>query len=122
RQQSNVGLHSGPALGEDFKLTKVGMERVSVVRGDRTRYSCDELGHVLERWNGDYLLLTTGTGGTLGERSIERLTQVAEDPSAGIVYAALFDRQDGQLTEHPLIDYQLGSIRDSFDFGSFLFI
>jgi len=98
------------------------MERVSVVRGGRTRYSCDELGHVLERWKGDYLLLTTGTGVTLGERSIERLIQVAEDTGAGIVYADLFDRQDGQLTEHPLIDYQLGSLRDSFDFGSFLFI
>jgi hypothetical protein len=98
------------------------MERVSLVRADKSRYSSDELGRLIESWKGDYLLLTTAAGAALAERSIERLIQVAEDTAAGIVYADLWDRQDGQVTDHPLIDYQPGSIRDSFDFGSFLFI
>jgi hypothetical protein len=44
-----------------------------------------------------------------GARMRERMTQVLSDTGAGIVYA------DG--SGHPRIDYQPGSIRDSFDFG-----
>jgi hypothetical protein len=53
------------------------------------------------------------TGNTL-----QRLTQAAQDSHAAILYSDYFDRKaDGTITPHPLVDYQLGSIRDDFDFG-----
>src|SRR5262245_24833925 len=98
------------------------MERVRIVRAGKLRYSSDELRGLLEDWRTDYLLITTSASVDMAERAPERLVQVAEDTGAGIVYADLLDRRDGQVTDHPLIDYQPGSIRDSFDFGSFLMI
>ncbi|OPY15968.1 MAG: putative glycosyltransferase EpsE [Syntrophus sp. PtaB.Bin075] len=50
--------------------------------------------------------------------SLERLLEVAEITGAGLVYADFRDRgTDGRLHDHPLIDYSMGSIRDTFDFG-----
>ena len=46
--------------------------------------------------------------------------RIAENKHAGIVYSD-FIRQEGKnLAEHPLIDYQQGSIRDDFNFGHVL--
>ena len=50
----------------------------------------------------------------LGYRCIERFVQAAEDTGAAMVYS---DRCDGQGA-HPVIDYQEGSLRNDFDFGS----
>jgi hypothetical protein len=49
---------------------------------------------------------------------LQRLAQAAEDSGAAILYSDYSDlKADGTMTPHPLIDYQLGSIRDDFDFG-----
>ena len=56
------------------------------------------------------LLFTKPAAVTLGQGALERMLRVAVDSGAALVYA---DRQG-----HPAIDYQLGSIRDDFDFGS----
>jgi Glycosyl transferase family 2 len=45
----------------------------------------------------------------MGPRMCERMAQTLQDSGAGLVYADAVD--------HPRIDYQLGSIRDNFDFG-----
>lgn len=56
-----------------------------------------------------------------GVFALERFIQVADTSSAGILYSD-YNFVDGQnLVDHPLIDYQTGSIRDDFDFGSVLF-
>lgn len=56
----------------------------------------------------------------LNYRTLERMVQVAETTDANqdalLVYA---DRYDDQGL-HPVIDYQAGSLRDDFDFGSLL--
>lgn len=44
-----------------------------------------------------------------GPRMFERMTQVVRETGAGWVYS--------DSAGHPRIDYQLGSIRDNFDFG-----
>lgn len=44
-----------------------------------------------------------------GPRMLDRFAQVMRDSGAGIVYS--------DAIGHPRIDYQLGSIRDNFDFG-----
>jgi hypothetical protein len=40
------------------------------------------------------------------------------DYRCGMVYADYNEWKDGELKNHPLIDYQLGSVRDDFDFGT----
>ena len=55
----------------------------------------------------------------LGYHALTRLISVAEDTGASMVYAD--HRQQlpsGEVQLRPLIDYQLGSVRDDFDFGS----
>ncbi|MDR1357499.1 MAG: glycosyltransferase [Tannerellaceae bacterium] len=46
--------------------------------------------------------------------ALERMISVAEDTSAGMLYA---DYREETGREHPLIDYRKGSLRDDFDFG-----
>lgn len=57
----------------------------------------------------------------MGYLALERMVQVAEMTGAGMVYADHYNVSlDGKRTEAPVIDYQLGSLRDDFDFGSVL--
>lgn len=49
----------------------------------------------------------------------ERLQQVGRHSGAALVYAD-YTQADGQ--EHPLNDYQVGSLRDDFDFGKAVWI
>lgn len=78
---------------------------------------------VLDETGSDYLLLLLpGQQIRLGARALERLLQTAEDTGAGIIYADFKDEAHEEATDHPLIDYQLGSIRDNFEFGSLLLI
>lgn len=49
-----------------------------------------------------------------------RMEQVARDTGAVLVYADHFDLIGGAVSEAPVIDYQEGSLRDDFDFGTVL--
>jgi hypothetical protein len=77
----------------------------------------------IESLTTDYLLLQL-PGGALdySEGSLTRLAQVADDAGAGIVYADFRDRNGDEISDHPLIDYQPGSLRDTFDFGSLILL
>lgn len=53
--------------------------------------------------------------------ALERMLQIAEATGAGMLYADHYQISvDGKRTEAPVIDYQQGSLRDDFDFGSVL--
>ena len=52
--------------------------------------------------------------------SMERMLEVAEDSSAAMVYADHFNQANGISTQAPVIDYQMGALRDDFDFGGVL--
>lgn len=58
----------------------------------------------------------------LGLSALERLLRVASDSNAAMVYSDHYSIEDGKRKAHPVIDYQEGSIRDDFDFGSLLLI
>ncbi len=71
-------------------------------------------------------LLTKPTHLVIGEGALERLVRVADDSASALVYADRLERkkESGEWKEerHPVIDYQVGSIRDDFDFGPLLLI
>lgn len=49
--------------------------------------------------------------------AFHRFSAVLADTGAGWVYSDYRERKNGRLSDHPTIDYQLGSVRDTFDFG-----
>ncbi|MBP1666156.1 MAG: glycosyl transferase [Bacteroidetes bacterium] len=53
-----------------------------------------------------------------GKYALERMMQVCEWTGAGMVYPDYFENKNGQLSAHPVIDYQEGSLRDDFNFGA----
>lgn len=56
----------------------------------------------------------------LGSQALERMTDYLSVPSCGMVYADRYEETEGELRPHPVIDYQAGSVRDDFDFGSLI--
>ncbi|MEK6320533.1 MAG: glycosyltransferase family 2 protein [Acidobacteriota bacterium] len=106
---------------ETPNLSTLAQQKARVVQSDF--FSGAAINQMLDAATTDYLLLfLPGEHVELGQRAIEKLVSVAEDSGAGLVYSDFKDDLAGQLTEHPLIDYQLGSIRDSFDYGALILV
>ena len=71
----------------------------------------------------DYVLLyTKDTPLLLGLYTTLRMIHAASEMEAAMVYGDYYTMLDGKRTAHPVIDYQLGSVRDDFDFGSLMLI
>ena len=66
------------------------------------------------------LLYTKHTALKIGMFALERMVQVMEMTQAGMVYADHYQQIDGVQKTAPVIDYQPGSLRDDFNFGSVL--
>src|SRR5215470_6100178 len=82
-------------------------------------FSGAAINSLIEAWRTDYLLLVLPGGRVeFGERALDRFVQVADDTGAALVYSDFREQNGAEITDHPLIDYQLGAIRDNFDFGS----
>ena len=74
---------------------------------------------IAENTDADYLLLCTRmTSVRWGLYALERFLRTADDTGAVMVYSDHYSLEEGALTKHPAIDYQAGSLRDDFDFGS----
>ena len=56
----------------------------------------------------------------LGQNALHRMVQTANSSGAGMVYADYFEQKEGAMKAHPVIEYQEGSLRDDFDFGSLM--
>ncbi len=86
--------------------------------------SCTALLEAVEnnRHKGRWALLELKPGIVYGQNFERRILQVAEDTGAALVYCDYIKREAGELKQHPTIDYQLGSIRDDFDFGSVILV
>lgn len=48
----------------------------------------------------------------------QRMEEVASDSDASITYSWFREKDGENITLHPVNDYQFGSVRDDFDFGS----
>ena len=82
-----------------------------------------EVRRIAEEATGETTLLyikdTEVTWGYLAE---ERMKQVMEVTGAAMVYADRYVIKNGQREQAPVIDYQLGALRDDFDFGAVVMI
>lgn len=66
------------------------------------------------------LLYTKSSPLELADKALERMVAPLKDNSCGMVYSDHYEWRNGQKAAHPVIDYQKGSFRDDFDFGSLL--
>jgi hypothetical protein len=67
-----------------------------------------------------FLLLPEAKKLSIEPKALERFLEVAESKKAGLVYSDFYDASERWKTLHPLNDYQLGSVRDDFDFGAMI--
>lgn len=59
----------------------------------------------------------------ISPESMKRLEELASDTDSTLTYSSYMERlPDGSLERHPVIDYQPGSLRDDFDFGSLVLL
>ena len=58
----------------------------------------------------------------LGLYAMQRLERVARETGAAMVYSDRYQMEGGRQLLHPVIDYQQGSLRDDFDFGSVVLV
>ncbi len=68
------------------------------------------------------LLISKSTNINFGKFGLDRLMNIAKNTGAGIVYSNFDEEKENKILKHPLIDYQIGSLRDDFDFGPVLLI
>src|SRR5208337_440757 len=66
------------------------------------------------------LLVIHDTAIEFGQFALERLISVAGLTGSDMVYSDYHDIQGGHRVSHPVLEYELGSIRDDFNFGSVL--
>lgn len=84
-------------------------------------YQTTTIQQIAKETKGEYcLIITKSTPLKLHYLALERLQQIAEDTKAGLVYADHYQLKDDKCVNAPVIDYQQGSLRDDFDFGSVL--
>ena len=104
-----------PDIDREAMATTVAQLNESVVVShifwSENMASSNSVMKIAEQARASYVVLFTKPARvSLGQGALERMLRVALDSGAAMVYA---DRRG-----HPAIDYQLGSIRDDFDFGS----
>lgn len=80
------------------------------------------LNALISKTTTDYLLFVNQSQEIqLGQAALERFVDIMKETGAGMSYSDYFEVKKGIRSEHPVIDYQFGSIRDGFDFGALLF-
>lgn len=81
-------------------------------------FSTDAFRLMVENSTADFILFVKQQSTVIfAEYAVDRFIAVAETTGAGIVYADYSEIKEGISSLHPLIEYQVGSLRDDFDFG-----
>ncbi len=102
--------HGGDFSGEYEKCK--GMKVDSLTSGKT-------INAIIGKLSTDFLLfINQAQSITFNQAALERFVSIANDTKAGMVYSDFYEVKEGKRSEHPTIDYQLGSIRDNFDFGA----
>ncbi|WP_439181761.1 glycosyltransferase family 2 protein [Carboxylicivirga taeanensis] len=99
----------------------VSIEGVTVVVAEGGLGATNTWKQLMPEINGDYVAVYTKTMSlNIGLNAMERMMRCCDDAGAGMVYADYYEKKNGQLVAHPVIEYQAGSLRDDFNFGSLL--
>lgn len=102
---------------EDSNGTIEGCEEIMI----DSLNSSDSMKKIAKAADSDYILIYTKYNSLkMGLFAQERMVKLAEDSNAAMVYADHYQVINGIKSNAPVIDYQFGSLRDDFNFGSVL--
>lgn len=105
-------------VSADFAAHHQVPEGCTFVITDRLE-SSNTIVSIAENTDADYVMICTRhTTIGWGNNTLERFLRVADDTDAVMAYADHYKMVEGKMEKHPVIDYQSGSLRDDFDFGS----
>ena len=105
-------------VSADFAAHHQVPEGCTFVITDRLE-SSNTIASIAENTDADYVMICTRhTTIEWGNNTLERFLRVADDTDAVMVYADHYKMVEDKMEKHPVIDYQSGSLRDDFDFGS----
>ena len=105
-------------VSADFAAHHQVLEGCTFVITDRLE-SSNTIVSIAENTDADYVMICTRhTTIGWGNNTLERFLRVADDTDAVMVYADHYKMVEDKMEKHPVIDYQSGSLRDDFDFGS----
>lgn len=105
-------------VSADFAAHHQVPEGCTFVITDRLE-SSNTIVSIVENTDADYVMICTRhTTIGWGNNTLERFLRVADDTDVVMVYADHYKMVEGKMEKHPVIDYQSGSLRDDFDFGS----
>jgi hypothetical protein len=102
-----------------YVLTKkpVNLEKCEQIIAEENN-SCSTIRQIAKLVHSDFVLLALNPSKfEFVQGAIERFVQVAENTDAPMIYADYFKKAGKNYNSYPLIDYQMGSLRDDFDFG-----
>ncbi len=110
--------HINLLVSNDFAAHHQVPDGCTFVVIDRVE-SSNTITSIAENCDADYVMICTKTTPIKwGLYSLERFLRAADDTNAVMVYSDHYSMENGTLVKHPVIDYQAGSLRDDFDFGS----
>ena len=110
--------HINLLVSADFAASHQVPDGCTFIVVDRLE-SSNTVSSIAENTDADYVIICTkATPIRWGLYALERFLRTADDTGAVIVYSDHYSVQEGKLEKHPVIDYQAGSLRDDFDFGS----
>jgi len=112
-------FRASPLVNQVFVLAKnqVQLNNCEFVQAEELG-SCSSIRQIAKLLSADFALLILDEAAVeIGQGAIERLVQVAGYTDAPMVYSDYVEVIDGKLTPCPVNDYQVGSMRDDFNFG-----
>lgn len=106
----NVAGHIMSECDRVKQIHKIGINEINSTKGIR---------EIAELSDTDYVLLYTKPYPiNLGYKALERMTDFLQPDNAAMAYSDHYKKTEDSQTAHPVTDYQDGSVRDDFDFGS----
>lgn len=105
-------------ITSDSKLIAPANTEIIIVENT---FSSSSINNIISKTETDYaLILKQDTLIDIGQFGLERMMQVSSDTGAGLTYADYYEIKDDVRTAHPVIEYQIGALRDDFNFGFLL--
>jgi len=96
---------------------EIGANTISLLKSDHP-FSSEAIKKVIKKASTPYILLINGSKYIeLTKDAFNNFISQAVKTEGGWIYSDYFEKQNDKLLLHQLIDYQIGSIRDDFDFG-----
>ncbi len=116
-------LDNSPLVKNVYVIsTDNDIENFNIIKSENL-FSSNTIHEIIDKTDTEYALFVIRADlSDFGQFALERMAGVAQDSGAELIYSDYLELKNGELIKHPVIDYQLGSVRDDFDFGTLLLI